>query len=201
MITKASQQKKKYHHNLRWLLCCCWCPPPPPINCIRSNRHLFINPVGCCVCFPVIRAAMIARDEWIHCLFFVELSIPLGWLLCCYRHSSPPHFPARIPIDCCVVCVVFVGLHGPCLSDRRWIARPCHRSLVHSLVRGLERWLHQRWRYNRWLQHRVRSSTHPTWWWWCLVLVGWRMVAAAMVSIGGGSGNSQALGTKLRRSS
>ena len=129
---KSITAKKKYHHNLRWLLCCCWCPHPPPINCIGSNRHLFINPVGCCVCFPVIRAAMIARDEWIHCLFFVELSIPLGWLLCCFKPSPPPRTPARIQIDCCVVFVVFVGPHGPCPSGRRWIVGPSHLSLTCS---------------------------------------------------------------------
>ena len=114
------------------VLYCCWFPPPPPTNrLLRLIRPLSIYPVGCCVCFPVMVAATIARDEWIYPLFFVELSILLGWLLCFFKHYSPPRALARIPIDCCVVCLVSRASIAPVLPVGD---ESSSRAIVRSLV-------------------------------------------------------------------
>ena len=128
------------------VLYCCWFPRSPPTNrLLRLIRPLSIYPVGCCVCFLVMMAATIARDEWIYLLFFVELSIPLGWLLCFFQTLFTPACPRPHPdwLLCGLSC--FSGLHCPCSSGRRWIVVPSHRTFTCG---GPSLWLCQRLRHN-----------------------------------------------------
>ena len=145
-------------------------PPSSPTNRLRLIRPLSIYPVGCCVCYPSIVAAMIARDEWIYCLFFVELSIPLGWLSCCFKPSP-------------IVVWFFLFLWAPMAPVLPAGGESSARAIVRSLVAAPSRWLCQRLRHNNdastaadeRLIHRGKMV-------WFLGMKWWCMVAAAMVS-------------------
>ena len=91
--------------------CCVVIAAPllPPLSafvyhCIRRSIRLV-----------VVSAFPQQRPRWftIIVLFFAFLPLYSGWLLRCFNPFPPPLTPARIPIDCCVVCVGWCGLLWP----------------------------------------------------------------------------------------
>ena len=80
-------------------------------------------------------------------------------------HSFPPCPPTRIPVDCCVVCVVCCGLSGPSLP---FGGNEAARHIISALVAGLPAELTAPT-----LVPLVAQAVGP----WCGVGVGWLLEA------------------------